>query len=83
MTKIIEAAEIAKEARKVAKLKAKKMFFVKFEMWRPDRLDNVSDFVIGFTMKEAHSRMARRSKSYGGDYKVTKITETNEYDLCN
>jgi hypothetical protein len=71
------------ETQKIAKLKSKEMFMVKFEMWRPDRLDNVSDFVIGFTMKEAHSRMARRAKAYGGDYKVIKITETNEYDLCN
>lgn len=71
------------EAQKIAKLKARKMLMVKFEMWRPDRLDNVSDFVIGFTMEEANSRMARRAKAYGGDYKVIKIIETNEYDLCN
>lgn len=71
------------EAQKIAKLKARKMFMVNFEMWRPDRLDNVSDFVIGFTMEEASSRMARRAAAYGGDYKVIKIIETNEYDLCN
>jgi hypothetical protein len=71
------------EAQKIAKLKARKMFMVNFEMWRPDRLDNVSDFVIGFTMEEASRRMARRAAAYGGDYKVIKIIETNEYDLCN
>lgn len=73
------------EAKKIAKLKARKMFIVNFEMWHGYSLDNIKQKVFAFTMQEAHQRMKERSLAFGdfGDYKVIKITETNEYDLCN
>ena len=73
------------DAQKNAKLKARKMFIVKFEMWHGYSLDNLSQNVFAFTMEEAHQRMKERAEAFGdfGDYKVIKITETNEYDVCN
>lgn len=74
-----------KEARKIAKLKARKMFVVYFEMWHAYSLDNLKQQTFAFTLEEAHQRMRKRAEAFGesGDYKVIKITETNEYDICN
>ena len=73
------------KAQKIAKLKARKMFLVDYEIWCHDRLDNISSVEIAFTMQEAHRRMLKSAKFFAdsGDYKVIKITETNEYDVCN
>lgn len=73
------------EAQKIAKLKATEMFQVEFEMWGDTTFDNVSGMVFTYTMKEAHQRMFERTNLFfdSGDYKVIKVTKTNEYDLCN
>lgn len=85
MQGLLNAKPATKEARKIAKLKARQMFIVDFEMWHCDSFDNLKQKVFAFTMKEAHQRMKERAEAFGdfGDYKVIKITETNEYDVCN
>ena len=73
------------EAQKIAKLKATDMIEVNFEMWSDTTFDNISGLVIAYTMEEAHQRMLERTKLFSdsGDYKVIKVTKTNEYVVCN
>ena len=85
MQGLLNAKPATKEARKIAKLKARKMFVVYFEMWHGYSLDNLKQQTFAFTLEEAHQRMRKRAEAFGefGDYKVIKIIETNEYDVCN
>ena len=85
MQGLLNAKPATKEARKIAKLKARKMFIVDFEMWHESSFDNLKQKTFAFTLEEAHQRMKERADAFGdfGDYKVIKITETNEYDVCN
>ena len=80
-----EEKKMISEAQKIAKLKARQMFLVNFEIWCHDRLDNISSVVIAFTMQDAHRQMLKSAKFFAdsGDYKVIKITETNENEVCN